>query len=296
MSATRSFAVMNGARPKTWRAPGGGTGAGRVLAFVLGTAWLVVALAPFDYMLVAAFRSQATYFFADPWLPTSGMTLDNVSTVMSAGLGRYLLNSAIVVISSVVLTLFISLVFAFHATKHRTKASSGVFRVMLLGLAVPLQALVVPLFIVVTKIHIYDSLIGLVLIMTAAALPLTIVIMSNFMRDVPDALLEAMRLDGAGDWRILFRLVMPMSAGALGVVLISNTLTMWNNFLIPLLFTQSNDKALLPLGLYKFQSEYGVNVPAVMMAVLVSALPLIILFILTRKYAMQAMGGMATMR
>jgi raffinose/stachyose/melibiose transport system permease protein len=267
----------------------------RIAAFVLGTVWLIIALAPFDYMVVSSLRTQLGYFTANPWIP-SDPTLSNLSSVFSAGLGTYLLNSVIVTVCGVALTIGLSLTFALHVVKHRTRPASIVFKLIILGLAVPVQAIVVPLFIVVTKIHLYNSLIGLILIMTASALPLTVVILANFVRDIPNELIQAMRIDGAGSWIILRRLVLPMSSGAVGIVAVYDGLGMWNNLLIPLLFTQGQGQALLPLGLYKFQSQYGANVPAVMTAVILSLLPLLLLFLATRKYSMQALGGMATMR
>ncbi|MFT4085115.1 MAG: carbohydrate ABC transporter permease [Nocardioides sp.] len=268
----------------------------RVLAFLGGTLWLIIALAPFDYMVVAALRTQNGYFTENPWLPTGELTLANVGDVVDSGLGRYVLNSVVVTVAGIVLTLALALAFAYHVVKHRTRAGSLLFRMIVVGLAIPVQAIVVPLFVVVTKIHLYDSLIGLILVMAASAMPLTVVVVANFVRDIPDELIAAMRIDGAGNWTILFRLVAPMTTGALGIVAVFNGLAMWNNFLIPLLFTQSESKALLPLGLYNFQSEHGVDVPAVMTMVVLSSLPLILLFLGTRKYAMQALGGMATMR
>jgi raffinose/stachyose/melibiose transport system permease protein len=267
----------------------------RIVAFVLGTVWLIIVLAPFDYLIVSSLRSQLGYFTANPWIP-SNPTLSNLSTVFSAGLGIYLRNSVIVVTCGVLLTLGLSLTFAFHVAKHKTRPGSTVFKLIIVGLAVPVQAIVVPLFIVVTKIHLYNSLIGLILILTASALPITVIILANFVRDIPDELLQAMRIDGAGTWIILWRLILPMSAGAVGMVAVYVGLGMWNNLLIPLLFTQGQGQALLPLGLYKFESQYGANVPAVLMCVILSFLPLLVLFLATRRYSMQALGGMATMR
>ena len=266
------------------------------MAFLLGTLWLILTLAPFDYMLVSAFRSQATYFTADPWVPAGGLTLGNVSAVWDIGLGSYIRNSAIVTVCGVLLTLALSLMFAMHTVKHRTRAGSLMFKVISIGLAIPIQAIVVPLYLVVLKIDLYNTLIGLVLVLTASALPFSIVVMTTFVRDIPDELIQAMRVDGAGSWRILWSLVLPMSKGALGLIAIFNGLAMWNNLLIPLLFTAGKNNALLPLALYLFEGQYGSNVPAIMMAVVISALPLIILFIASRKSAMQALGGIATMR
>ncbi len=280
-------------RPTASRSTHGRTG--RIVAAVLGTVWLIVVLAPFDYMIVSSLRTQTEYFTENPWIPTSA-TLENVTAVFQIGLGSYVRNSVIVVLGGVVLTLAMALMFAQYTVKHRAKAGAAMFKVISVGLAVPINAIVVPLFIVVTHIDLYDNLLGLVLIMAASNLPLSVVILCTFVRDIPDELVDAMRMDGAGSWTILVRLVVPMSTGAIGLIAIFDGLAMWNNMLIPLLFTQDPKNALLPLALFKFEGAYGADVPAIMMAVLLSALPLIVLFLATRRYAMQALGGIATMR
>jgi raffinose/stachyose/melibiose transport system permease protein len=268
---------------------------GRGTALVLGTVWLILVIAPFDYMLVSSLHSQADYFTTNPWI-IGNVTFENVPAVLNDGMGVYLRNSFIVTVCGICLTIGLALLFAQYTVKHKARTGSIIFRIIAIGLAVPIQAIVVPLFVVVTRINLYDSIIGLILILSASHLPLSVVIMCTFVRDIPDELVDAMKLDGAGSWTILFRLVGPMSTGAMGLLAIFNGLAMWNNLLIPLLFTQSPENALLPLALFRFQTEDGSNVPAIMMAVLLSALPLIILFLATRKFAMQALGGMATMR
>lgn len=286
-----------GRAPRARRARTGRQGGrvGRGVAFLLGTIWLIIVLAPFDYMVVSSLRSQADYFTKNPFFPTSA-TLSNVTAVFDVGLGVYVRNSAIVVVCGLALVLVMTLMFAQYTVKHKAKAGSFMFKVISVGLAVPINAIVVPLFVVVTHINLYDNLVGLILVMAASNLPLSVVILCTFVRDIPDELVDAMRMDGAGSWTILIRLIAPMSTGAIGLLAIFDGLAMWNNMLIPLLFTQNPDNALLPLALFKFEGEYGANVPAIMMAVLLSALPLIILFLATRRYAMQALGGIATMR
>ena len=299
ITATESIAAVkpHGTRARIPRARQKRQGGrlGRGVAFLLGTIWLIIVIAPFDYMVVSSLHSQADYFTANPWIPTA-VTFDNISAVFQIGLGDFIRNSAVVVITGLALTLVMTLMFAQHTVKHKAKPGAFLFKVIAVGLAVPMNAIVVPLFIVVTHINLYDNLLGLILIMSASNLPISVVILCTFVRDIPDELVDAMKIDGAGSWTILFRLVLPMSTGAIGLLAIFDGLAMWNNMLIPLLFTQSPNNALLPLSLFKFEGQYGSDVPALMMAVLLSALPLIILFLLTRRFAMQALGGIATMR
>ena len=116
---------------------------GRVVAFVLATAWLVVVIAPIYYMVLASFRSQGNYLTENPWLPSGGLTVSEYGTVFGAGLGRYLLNSAILTAVCVLLTLSISLGAAFRIVRRSTRAAGVSFRILLLGLAIRIQAIIV---------------------------------------------------------------------------------------------------------------------------------------------------------
>ena len=262
-----------------------------MVAFVLATAWLVVVIAPIYYMVLASFRSQGTYLTANPWLPQGGLTLSEYSTVFGAGLGRYLVNSAIITVVCVVLTLSFCLAAAFRIVRHTGRAAGAAFRILLLGLAIPIQAIIVPLYLLVYKLHLYDTLFALMLTMTAAAVPISVLVMVNFVRDIPRELIGAMLVDGGTEWTVFRRLIVPLSRPVLATLAIYDGLNVWNNFILPLVLTQSNSVAVLPLGLTKLEGQYAINVPAVMAAVLLSVLPLVVLFIVMRKQVMRSLGS-----
>jgi raffinose/stachyose/melibiose transport system permease protein len=264
---------------------------GRVVAFVLATAWLVVVIAPIYYMVLASFRSQGNYLTENPWLPSGGLTVSEYGTVFGAGLGRYLVNSAILTAVCVLLTLSISLGAAFRIVRRSTRAAGVSFRILLLGLAIPIQAIIVPLYLLVYKLHLYDTLFALMLTMSAAAVPLSVLVMVSFVRDIPRELIGAMLVDGGTEWTVFRRLIVPLSTPVLATVAIYDGLDVWNNFILPLVLTQSNSVAVLPLGLTKLEGQYAINVPAVMAAVLLSVLPLVVLFVVMRKQVMRSLGS-----
>ncbi len=264
---------------------------GRVVAFVLATVWLVIAVAPVYYMVLASLRSQGTYLTANPWLPTGGLSLAEFSTVFGAGLGRYLLNSALITVGGLIVTLAVSLGAAFRIIRRQSRTAGALFRMLLFGLAIPIQAIMVPLYLLIYKLHLYDTLAALILTMSAAAIPVSVLIMVSFLRDIPRELIGAMLVDGGNEWTVFRRLVVPLSRPVLATLAIYNGLNVWNNFLLPLILTQSNSVAVLPLGLYKFEGQYAVNVPAVMAAVLLSVLPLLVLFVVMRRQVMRSLGA-----
>ncbi len=119
--------------------------------------------------------------------------------------------------------------------------------VFLMGLAIPLQATIIPVYLLIIKLKLYDTLLALILPSIAFAIPLSVLVLSNFIRDVPKELFESMRVDGASEWAMLWRLAFPLTRPALVTVTIYNGLTIWNGFLLPLVLTQSPDKRTLAL-------------------------------------------------
>jgi raffinose/stachyose/melibiose transport system permease protein len=264
---------------------------GRLVAVLLATVWLVIVLAPLYYMILASFRTQGTYLTSNPWVPSGGLSASSYSTVFHAGLGRYLVNSVTLTAACIVLTVTISLGAAFRIVRRSSRAVSVSFVVMLFGLAIPIQAIIVPIYVLIYKMHLYDTLIALVLTLSAAAIPVSVLIMVSFVRDIPRELISAMLVDGGTEWTVFRQLIWPLSRPVLATLAIYNGLNVWNNFLLPLVLTQSSNVAVLPLGMTKLEGLYSINVPAVMAGVLVSVLPLLVLFVVMRRQVMSSLGG-----
>jgi raffinose/stachyose/melibiose transport system permease protein len=264
---------------------------GRAVAFVLATVWLVIVIGPLYYMILASFRTQGTYLTSSPWVPSGGLSVSSYSTVFGAGLGRYLLNSVLLTAVCIVLTVTISMGAAFRIVRRSSKAVSAAFVVMLFGLAIPIQAIIVPIYVLIYKMHLYDTLVALILTLSAAAIPVSVLIMVSFVRDIPRELINAMLIDGGNEWTVFRRLIWPLSRPVIATLSIYNGLNVWNNFLLPLVLTQSSSVAVLPLGLTKLEGLYSINVPAVMAGVLLSVLPLLALFVLMRRQVMNSLGG-----
>jgi raffinose/stachyose/melibiose transport system permease protein len=265
--------------------------AGRLVAILLATVWAVIVLAPLYYMVLASFRTQGTYLTDNPWVPSSDLSTSSYGTVFGAGLGRYLLNSAVLTAVCIILTVTLSLAAAFRIVRRSARWVHASFMLMLFGLAIPVQAIIVPLYVIIYKMHLYDTLFALILTLSAAAIPVSVLIMVSFVRDIPRELIDAMLVDGGTEWTVFRQLIWPMSRPVMATLAIYNGLNVWNNFLLPLVLTQNPNVAVLPLGLTKLQGMYSVNVPAVMAGVLLSMLPLLALFVILRRQVINSLGG-----
>lgn len=254
-----------------------------VIGGLLGWLWLAIVLLPIYFIIVTSLRPQADFYRERPLSLPSRPTLDAYATVMGNDFGRYIGNSLIVTVSTVAVTLLVALGAAFVVVRNRSRWSARIFRLFLLGIAIPIQATIIPVYYLIVQLGLYDTLWALVLPSIAFAIPLSVLILSNFLRDIPGELFESMTVDGAGEVRILWSLVIPMTKPALVTVGVYNALSVWNGFLFPLVLTQSAETRVLPLSLWSYQGEFTMNVPAVLAAVVLSSLPVLAAYIVGRR-------------
>jgi raffinose/stachyose/melibiose transport system permease protein len=248
-----------------------------------GWLWLAVIVLPIYYVVITSLKNQAGFFATNPMLPPAEPTLDNYKLVLENDFARYFVNSVIVTLGTVVPALFVSFMAAYAIVRGKGRFVNWTNNLFLLGLAIPLHATIIPIYWMITRAHLYDTLLALILPSIAFAIPVSVLILSNFMRDVPNELFESMRLDGCSDWAMLWRLALPMTKPAVITVGIYNALHVWNGFLFPLILTQSPATRVLPLSLWTFQGEFSVNIPAVLASVVLATLPLLVLYIVARR-------------
>src|ERR1700712_3506432 len=245
--------------------------------------WLVIVMVPIYWIVITSFKTQANYYATNPLKPPSSPTLSNYKLVLDNDFATYFVNSVIVTVGAIVPTLIVSFMAAFAIVRGSGWFLKSVNGMFLMGLAIPLQATIIPVYLIIIKLKLYDSLLAIILPSIAFAIPLSVLVLSNFIRDVPKELFESMRVDGASEWTTLWRLAMPLTRPALVTVAIYNGLAIWNGFLLPLILTQSPGKRTLPLALWTFQGQYGVNVPAILASVVLTTLPILILYAIGRR-------------
>jgi raffinose/stachyose/melibiose transport system permease protein len=256
---------------------------GRILPPAFGVIWLVIAFYPILFIALTSLRSQAGFYTESPWLPTSQPTLVNYINVLNNGFALYVINSAFVTVISIVLIVIVSLLAAYAISRVRSRFIAVVFSLFLLGLAIPLQATIIPLYVIINGMGLYDTLYALILPYVAFGIPLSVLVLVTYIRDIPQSLFESMLLDGASNLQILRRLVIPLSRPALITVVIYQSIQVWNGFLFPLVLTQSPEVRVLPLALWSFQGQFTADIPAIMAAVFLSAAPIILLYIFGRR-------------
>jgi len=250
---------------------------------LMGWVWLGVIVVPIYWIVITSLKPSSEYFTTNPLLPSASPTFDAYQLVLENDFARYFINSVLVTLGAVVPAVLISFMAAFAIVRGKSRflrLSSGF---LLMGLAVPLQATIIPLYLMIIRLQLYNSLLAVILPSIAFAIPLAVLVLGNFIRDVPNELFESMRLDGTSEWGTAWRLAFPLVRPAIVTVSIYTGLQVWNGFLLPLIFTDRQELRVLPLALWTFQGQYSVNVPAVLAAVVLSTLPIVVFYVIGRR-------------
>lgn len=264
---------------------------GNPLAGLGSLVWLLLVIVPLYTLVSSSLMHQDEALNGDPLAIPADPTLDNYRTVLDSGFSTMLTNTAIVAVATVAIVLLLSVPVAYVAVRTRSRLSSLAFRTFLLGVAIPAQAVIVPLYLLISKMGLYDSLPAIILPTAAFAMPVAVLILSGTMRDVSEEMYEAMALDGASPLRMLWQLAIPMSKAGISTVAIYTALQAWNGFLFPLILTQSEENRVLTLGLFNFMSQFGVNVPAILAAIVLSVVPIFAVYLVARKALVNGLMG-----
>ena len=284
MATTLRAGARQAAGGQKRRSRGRGARRPNWLGGAAGWLWLLIVIVPIYWIVITSFKTQSNYFLTNPFAPPTEPTLDNYKVVLEADFARYFINSVIVALGAIVPAVLVSFMAAYAIVRAGDQwLLRSVNSLFLMGLAIPLQAAIIPVYLIIIRLHLYDTLLAIILPSIAFAIPLSVLVLSNFIRDVPKELFDSMRVDGASEWATLWHLAFPLTGPALVTVSIYNGLAIWNGFLLPLILIQSPNQRTLPLALWNFQTEFSVNVPAVLASVVLTTLPILILYVVGRR-------------
>ncbi|RII95635.1 carbohydrate ABC transporter permease [Clavibacter michiganensis] len=253
--------------------------------------WLLIILLPVYIMIRAAFESQAAYTAGGPFAAPREFSLANFGLALDMGFGRYLLNAALITVGVVAIVLVLVPPLAFAIVRSSSPAVRRVFRLMLFGLAIPAQVVVIPLYYLIDSLGLYDTLLGVILPTAAFVIPLTTLILTGSMREIGGELYEAMSLDGAGAFRTFLTMVIPLSRSGLATIVVYAALNAWNGFLLPLILTRSPEVMVATVGLNGFRSQFSVNIPGLMAAVILTIIPIFIVYLFARRSLVAGLTG-----
>ena len=249
---------------------------GLLLALALGI------LYPLVWMVISGFKSN-TEVFDDPWGLPSALRWENFVAAWNQGVVRYLSNSVIVTAASIVTTTLFSAWAAFGLTRLRLPFGNAVVLLILGGLMLAPTVALIPLFRLLQGLGIFNTYWALIVLYTAFRIPFTTFLIRAYMIELPHEVDEAATIDGAGQWQIFWRVILPMCRPILVSAALLQALFAWNEFVFALVFISDDALKTLPVGLVSMQSRLLTNWPVVFAGLTMAALPIVVLFLIGQR-------------
>ncbi|MEW5835804.1 MAG: carbohydrate ABC transporter permease [Pseudomonadota bacterium] len=247
-----------------------------------------VALFPLAWMLSVSFMHPGDTGSLPPPLLPADATLGNYRTLfLRVGIGGYLANSLAVSTAITVLSLAFNLMAGYAFAKLRFRGRTAVFRALIGGLVIPAQVAMLPLFLLLKYLGLVNSYAGVVL--PALASVFGIFLVREYARGIPRELLEAARMDGAGEARIFVQIVLPLLRPIVVTLAIITFLTAWNDFMWPLIVLTGQDHYTLPIGLASLAREHARDTELMMAGAVITVLPVLVLFLALQRYYLQGL-------
>jgi multiple sugar transport system permease protein/raffinose/stachyose/melibiose transport system permease protein len=253
--------------------------------------WSLFVLMPVAWMIFAAFKTRRE-IFTDPLGLPSTWTLASFERAWGVGVGTFMLNSALVTLGAVALIVVISGMAAYVIARSDRLWLRLLYLAIVAGFAVPVTAVVVPLYQMLSAANFINSHLGIVLVYAAYGIPFTTILFFAFFLDFPRELEEAARLDGCRPAGIFFRVVLPLSGPAVASAAIFQSVFIWNEFLLALLLLTRPAKKTLPVGILQLQGEFTSDWPAVMAGLSLATVPILVLFLSLQRYFVRSLAGL----
>ncbi len=265
-------------RPPRVNRPVGGAGAS-----VLLWGYAALALVPLLLMVSNSFRTNADLITDPLGLPAPPTTASYVEAWTTGNFATYFGNSLLVTVGAVAISTAVATMAAYALARGRSRIFRWLEALFLSGLMLPIHLAILPIFYLFDGLGLIDSRLGLMLMYAASGIPFSIFVLTTFFRQLPEELEEAAALDGASSWQTFWRIMVPLVRPALATVAVFRFVPIWNDFLFPLVLLRSEDKYTLPVGLTSFFGENATNYSAVFAGLVITTVPLIVLFLVATK-------------
>ena len=259
------------------------------IVFILALFWVFVTLIPFLFMIINSFRkqfdmlSQGVFHFPNPWY------FDNYPHIVQNGFFGYFGRSVFIVAISLVVMLIFSAFAAYPLSRMKFRFRNLIYAGIVAMMSIPMHVTLIPIFKMTTSMGLYDKLISLLGPYVAFALPMSVFILTGFMMTIPKEIEESAEIDGCNKYNNFFQIILPLAKSGLSTLAIYNGVSMWNEFAFANTLLQSPAQKTLPLALGQFKGEHSLDMPMILAVLVLSALPMIILFIIFQDKLVKGM-------
>lgn len=261
----------------------------KVIVMIMAVLWLFITGVPFLFMMNTGLKDQFETLTNPIWALPQSPKISNFVEILTGNFFVYFKNSVLVVTISVFLIILISSMAAYVLSRFKFKLNKYILLLILAGMAVPMHVTLIPIYLLTNKIGIYDSIFALIGPYVAMNIPLSVFILTEFMRAIPKELEEAARIDGCSSKRIFWNVILPLSKPGIATLAIYNSVVLWNEFSFALVLTASQQNRTLPLGIWEYQGQYSSNIPMIMAILTLATLPMILVYLFGQEKMIKGM-------
>ena len=217
---------------------------------------------------------------------------DNFKNAVTQGrLFLYMKNDLIICILKVPLGILVGSLAAFSMTRLKIKHSTGIFVFFLVGMMLPMQTALVPINIIYSKLHLLNTYFGLFYVYIGFGLSYCILVMRGFMKGIPKDIDEAAYIDGCTKWQLFYKIILPIAKPAVATLFITDFLSTWNEYLLASVIINDNSMKTVPVGIMTFVGEHGTDYGFLCAGVLVSVIPVMVVYLIFQRYFVEGMAG-----
>jgi multiple sugar transport system permease protein len=258
---------------------------GRLLLYIFLIAFTITYLMPFFSAIITAVRTQDDISLNGFWSIPQEITLENFPTAWSqARVSNYLVNSFIITIPALIGAIFLSSLSAYALARFKFPGNRPLYFMYVAGTMLPFQILLLPVFLLNNKLGLYNTYWALILIHIAFQLGFCTFVLRNFMRTVPGEIMDAARIDGANEWGIYWRIMMPLTVPAIAAVSTLEFTWIFNDYLWAIILIQSDSLKPVTAGLSTLQGQFVTNWPLIVAGSLIATVPTLIVFLALQRY------------
>jgi len=249
---------------------------------------------PLGWMVSSSLKTQETVFKDMSFIPREFHFENYIRAWQEGGFGQYFLNSIIYTVSVVIGIIIVASLAAYAFSRLRFPGRNILFYMFMAAMMIPIPGSFVALYVLLNKLHLRNTALGYILCMISVGLSMSIFLLKTFFDKLPRELEDAARIDGASKLGIWWHVAMPLARPVLAVVVIFNALNVWNEYMLAMILFDSRNLMPLQRALMVFQGEFLTNYPLLMAGLTITALPIILVYLLMQKYIVKGVTAGAT--
>lgn len=251
--------------------------------------WTAVAALPFVFMVLNSFKDKFEILTEGVFAIPKKFEITNYIDVIKGNFIHFFINSVVVVVVSLSILLFISACASYPLSRFNFKLGKPIYGIIVACMSIPIHITLIPVFKMSQALKVYDSILALIGPYVATAIPISVFILTSFMKEIPKEIEESAEIDGCNKFQMFFKIIFPLAKPGLATLAIYNGVNMWNEFSFAYTLTQSAKNKTLPLAVWEFQGQYSMNTPMIMTVLTLTVIPIILLFAFMQERLVKGM-------